>query len=168
MQNALLSEVDKKKVFVGKKLKSITRLPSAKLIIAFEDGFTDEVDLLIGADGIGSVARKQMYTDLAERVREQDAEKAESLKKYIPPSWSGTHAYRSLIERAKVVAISPNNRILSGGWAVCHHFYGVFWARLIVFLQWCGVGKVRRLLNFESYPYSPYYSTSSHTLFPPP
>ena len=40
---------------VAKKLVGIEDLPDNRVRIAFADGFVDDVDLLVGADGIRSV-----------------------------------------------------------------------------------------------------------------
>jgi salicylate hydroxylase len=87
--------------------------------IHFKDGTTAQADILIGADGIGSAARKKMYTDLARQVQATDPQAAEALEKHSLPSWTGTYAYRTLVDRAKIEAVSPNNEILRGGRAVC-------------------------------------------------
>ena len=55
LQAALLKHVDQSRVHVGRKLVGIEQLDGGKLRISFEDGLTDEVDLLVGADGIRSV-----------------------------------------------------------------------------------------------------------------
>jgi len=57
LQAALLRAVDTTRVHCSKKLVRIEQLngPGGKLEIMFEDGFADEVDLLVGADGIRSV-----------------------------------------------------------------------------------------------------------------
>lgn len=84
----------------------------------FADGTVAQADVVVGADGIGSATRRKMYTDLAERVHASDPKREEELMKFIPPSWTGTYAYRALLEREKVVESSPNNWILRGGRAV--------------------------------------------------
>lgn len=86
----------------------------------FADGSIGRADILIGADGVGSAVRRQMYTDLAEAARPTDPQKAEELLRYIPPSWSGTYAYRTLLDSRKLAAVSPDNVMLKGGAAVCY------------------------------------------------
>lgn len=62
LQGALLTEVDQTRVHVGKNLIGIEQLPDDRLRISFRDGFVDEVDLLIGADGIRSVRTQPTVT----------------------------------------------------------------------------------------------------------
>ena len=64
LQAALLKHVDQTRVHVGRKLVAIEQLDGGKLRISFEDGLTDEVDLLVGADGIRSVRPCHREIDL--------------------------------------------------------------------------------------------------------
>lgn len=49
-------------------------------------------DVLVGADGIKSSIRAQMYTEAA-------AERSEpALLRHIQPSWTGAIAYRALVD----------------------------------------------------------------------
>lgn len=56
LQRALLKETDQRRIRPGMKLVSVELLPCGKLHLTFDDGFTDNVDLLVGADGIRSVS----------------------------------------------------------------------------------------------------------------
>ncbi|OJJ33436.1 hypothetical protein ASPWEDRAFT_115369 [Aspergillus wentii DTO 134E9] len=60
LQKALLKGVDQSKLRLSSRLTHITQLPSHRLALQFEDGHTDQVDLLIGADG---VVRQFAYPD---------------------------------------------------------------------------------------------------------
>ncbi|KAI1141714.1 FAD/NAD(P)-binding domain-containing protein [Hypoxylon sp. FL0543] len=64
LQQALLREVDQNRIRAGTKLVHISVPDSGeKLQLVFEDGFADEVDVLVGADGIRSVVRGFVFPD---------------------------------------------------------------------------------------------------------
>lgn len=56
LQQALVKEVDQRRVCIGSKLVSALEIDGEKVRLLFEGGVTDEVDLVIGADGIRSVS----------------------------------------------------------------------------------------------------------------
>jgi 2-polyprenyl-6-methoxyphenol hydroxylase and related FAD-dependent oxidoreductases len=58
LQKALLKNVDQRRVQPGKKLVKVERVDSGRLRLVFSCGSLDEVDLIIGADGIRSVSGK--------------------------------------------------------------------------------------------------------------
>lgn len=51
----MLEEVDQTKIHTSRKLVHVER-GQARVHIIFDDGFEDQVDLLVGADGIRSVS----------------------------------------------------------------------------------------------------------------
>ncbi|KAK6826343.1 hypothetical protein RU639_005445 [Aspergillus parasiticus] len=88
LQQALLKAVDKPKLRLSSRLIEIHELPSKALSLRFEDGHKDEVDLLIGADGVRSVVRQFSFPD--HRI-----------------SYTGTTAFRALVNADDILSI-PN------------------------------------------------------------
>ncbi|TQN67659.1 2-heptyl-3-hydroxy-4(1H)-quinolone synthase [Colletotrichum shisoi] len=80
LQAALLQDVDQSRVKTSKKLTSILVLPNGKVELSFEDGFTDDVDLLVGADGIRSFVRSFAFP--SHKIK-----------------YNGQSAYRTIIHR---------------------------------------------------------------------
>ncbi|GAT24923.1 monoxygenase [Aspergillus luchuensis] len=69
-----------------RRLVEVSQLPSEAFFLRFEDGHTDEVDLLVGADGVRSVVRQFAHP--------------EHRLKYI-----GTTAYRALADARDILSI---------------------------------------------------------------
>ncbi|KAK1716186.1 uncharacterized protein BDZ83DRAFT_587412 [Colletotrichum acutatum] len=99
LQAALLKEVDQSRIKTSKKLVDITKLPTGRIAIRFEDGFSDEVDLLVGADGIRSFVRSYAFPEHKIKYNGQSAyrtiihkptaEKVEGIPK-SPVFWQNT------------------------------------------------------------------------------
>ena len=50
-----------------------------------------------------------MYTQLADEIKTTDPEESEHLRSFIQPSWTGTYAYRALVDVEKLIKQDPNN-----------------------------------------------------------
>ncbi|KAJ9150926.1 Salicylate hydroxylase [Pleurostoma richardsiae] len=87
LQQALLKEVDQSRVRVGRRLVSVERLQSGRLRLTFGEGITDEVDLLVGADGIRSVVRQFAFPSHS-------------------VSYTGSTAYRTLVRTSDALKIN--------------------------------------------------------------
>lgn len=74
----------------------------------FSDGTSTCADLLIGADGIKSATRASMYASMSKR--EENKERAQCLSSFIEASWSGTYAYRALVETQKLINKFPHHQ----------------------------------------------------------
>ncbi|KAK6390595.1 hypothetical protein LTR65_005466 [Meristemomyces frigidus] len=59
----MFNTVDQRHVSLGSRLIGVEHQDSGKVRIEFANGFTDEVDLLVGGDGVRSVVRKSMFPD---------------------------------------------------------------------------------------------------------
>ena len=90
----------------------ISYMPKANgVILLFADGTTAEADMLIGADGIKSATRATMYTRLANRADSEEGRRR--LLGHIRASWSGTYAYRALVDTKKLLSVFPNHQAAS-------------------------------------------------------
>ncbi|KAL1989246.1 hypothetical protein VTN96DRAFT_8 [Rasamsonia emersonii] len=63
LQQVLLKEVDQSNVFVAHRLVRVSRTASKRLTVHFQNGYSDEVDLVVGADGVRSVVRNFAFPD---------------------------------------------------------------------------------------------------------
>ncbi|GAB2744546.1 FAD-dependent monooxygenase [Sinomonas soli] len=93
---ALLGVLPEGMVHLGHKLESIEDR-GATSTLTFANGAVVEADLVIGADGIRSVVRQQLFSD-------------------APPVFSGEHAYRAVIsaDAAQGLAVDDNLRMYIG------------------------------------------------------
>ncbi|KAJ5598575.1 Pyridine nucleotide-disulfide oxidoreductase class-II [Penicillium hordei] len=87
LQKALLKNVDQRRVQPGKKLVKVERVDSGRLRLVFSCGSLDEVDLIIGADGIRSTIRTFAFPEYS-------------------VSYSGMTAYRAVVRAADVRQIN--------------------------------------------------------------
>jgi 2-polyprenyl-6-methoxyphenol hydroxylase-like FAD-dependent oxidoreductase len=70
LQQTLLSEIDPKKIHLNKKLATLQQ-SKPKIILSFEDNSTVEADVVIGADGIKSAVRKNIFGEIPFRYSGQ-------------------------------------------------------------------------------------------------
>ena len=97
---------------------------SQALRLVFENGNTATCDLLIGADGIKSIVRKKFVADY-----HSVHHSVESQAGQIPnadPMWSGTFAYRCMIESKLIAEQMPDHRLLTTPVIVSHRFNVIF------------------------------------------
>lgn len=78
-------------------------------IMEFSDGTVGYADIVVGADGVRSVARESLYRHLAAGADKADAELYERLS---VPKWSGTVVYRGSILSSKLKEMHPEHRAL--------------------------------------------------------
>ncbi|KAL5530919.1 hypothetical protein ACEPAG_3795 [Sanghuangporus baumii] len=91
----------------NKRLVSYTRRGDS-VILHFSDGTSAETDVLAGADGIKSPTRATMYSALADKT--EDEERKKQLRSHIQATWSGTYAYRGLVESKSLLRKYPGHQ----------------------------------------------------------
>ena len=70
LQEVLLAEINPSKIHLGKRLAGLDQLEGG-VTLSFEDGSSAEADLAIGADGIRSVVRKNIFGEVPLRYAGQ-------------------------------------------------------------------------------------------------
>lgn len=93
--------------YFSKRLISYEDKAPDPLVLHFKDGTTAECDVLIGADGIKSSVRKNMFTCLASSI--QDEAQADTYRRCVDATWSGLVAYRSLVPADALREEYPNH-----------------------------------------------------------
>ncbi len=71
LQKLLFDKIPKDKMFLNKGFKSFKELDSGKIEVVFNDNSKTETQFLIGADGINSKVRKQLFPDSRKRYSGQ-------------------------------------------------------------------------------------------------
>jgi 2-polyprenyl-6-methoxyphenol hydroxylase-like FAD-dependent oxidoreductase len=71
LQKLLFDKIPKDKMFLNKGFKSFKELDSGKIEVVFNDNSKTETQFLIGADGINSKVRKQIFPDSRKRYSGQ-------------------------------------------------------------------------------------------------
>ena len=73
------------------------------ITLNFKDGTVATCDVLVGADGIKSSVRANMYEGLATQWEEASGscsnERSEAIRRNVNPTWTGQVVYRSLIPK---------------------------------------------------------------------
>jgi salicylate hydroxylase len=80
---------------------------NSPITLHFTDGSTATTDILIGADGVKSRVRFQMYQDLAETSRDAKPD----FMRYQDPMWSGVIAYRSVFPTSDLLEMFPGHPV---------------------------------------------------------
>ena len=70
LQQVLMNEIDVNKIQLNKRLSSLVQHPN-KVEIKFDDGTSTEADIVIGADGIKSAVRKNIFGEVPLRYSGQ-------------------------------------------------------------------------------------------------
>lgn len=118
MQKVLLNHLSTSiRCHLSSRLVSHDEIPGSEgsLRLVFANGNTTTCDLLIGCDGIKSVVRKKFVADHHSTEAGQTPN--------ADPVWSGTFAYRCMIESKFIAEKLPNHRVLTTPVAVSHHHY---------------------------------------------
>ena len=104
------------RTYTRKRLASYHQSPSSphnSVSLRFHDGTTATCDLLIGADGVKSTARRILVEELAAAARAKGrGDIARQCLEAGSPKWSGTLAYRAIIPSDKLRLLLPNHRVL--------------------------------------------------------
>ncbi|KJA16008.1 hypothetical protein HYPSUDRAFT_80276 [Hypholoma sublateritium FD-334 SS-4] len=102
VQQTFLQRTNPNSIHVNKRLTSFEETPQEGIHLHFNDGSSAKCDILVGMDGINSVVRKGLLI-----------KQGLSTSASLDPVWTGTIAYRGLIEQAGLEAMFPGHRVLT-------------------------------------------------------
>ena len=94
---------------------------SSVVTMHFMDGTSATADVLIGADGIKSATRITMYAAFASEAEKTDRALAAKLRSFKQASWTGTYAYRALIDTKELLKAHPDHVAASNPLVVSSH-----------------------------------------------
>ncbi|KXN91079.1 Salicylate hydroxylase [Leucoagaricus sp. SymC.cos] len=120
----------------GKRLLSYTDSGHAGrgVQLQFADGSSSECDILVGCDGIKSIIREQLYETKARETKNP------RLLKHIKPLWTGTIAYRGLVEVEKLRKMGgQGHRAIKNPMMVCHPNR----------VAYCGKGRNKHVVSYS-------------------
>lgn len=100
-----------------KRLLSYHDSGAGPITLNFKDGTVATCDVLVGADGIKSAVRANMYEKLASQLESANSyctnDRSEAMRRNTHPTWTGQVVYRSLIPREALENAYPNHHSLS-------------------------------------------------------
>ena len=100
-----------------KRLSSYHDSSAGPITLNFKDGTVATCDVLVGADGIKSSVRANMYESLASQWEEHNGacsnERSEAVRRHVHPTWTGQVVYRSLISTEVLKKADPNHHSLT-------------------------------------------------------
>ncbi|KAH8084324.1 hypothetical protein BXZ70DRAFT_568948 [Cristinia sonorae] len=95
----------------SKKLLSYEDAAGRPVTLKFADGTTATCDLLVGADGVKSAVRSNMYSQIADEMEKagRPSDVVQSMKNCMKPIWAGSIIYRQLIPREVLEKAFPDH-----------------------------------------------------------
>lgn len=99
----------------SKRLMSYVDKAPGPIILKFSDGTTATCDILVGADGINSSVRENMYNSLATSAESRGSSKAKAdqFRRHASARWSGQTIYRSIIPKEALTSFQHDHPSLS-------------------------------------------------------
>lgn len=106
-------------IHTGKRLISYTTSDDIVKLV-FSDGTSANANILVGADGIRSTVRAQMFSYLKERQSlPKYLEHDDEYRRTVNPRWTGTQIYRALIPVERLKNIFPDHPVLTSTAGAC-------------------------------------------------
>ena len=115
IQGMLLAQISSRvKIHLSHRLDGYeyTEAPTEKIKLRFRDGQEARCDLLIAADGVHSVVRRQFVARLADKLNKP------VLQQSMEPEYSGSRIYRGLVPHEKLATVWQDHPALTKPYVV--------------------------------------------------